>query len=52
MRQRVCIAKARGDKARALIAENFQIDASGGYLSFGQNGLDVWEGKLQLSYGF
>jgi hypothetical protein len=21
-------------------------------LSFGQNGLDVWEGKLQVSFGF
>ena len=35
-----------------LINDLVQLEASGGYLSFGQNGLDVWEGKLQLSFGF
>lgn len=38
--------------ARALVAENLQIDASAGYLSIGHDDLNVWEGKLQISYGF
>lgn len=29
-----------------------QLEATAGYLSFGQNDLDAWEGKLRLSYGF
>ena len=28
------------------------LEASAGYLSFGQPDLDVWEGKLRLSVGF
>ncbi|PWK65654.1 outer membrane autotransporter protein [Aminobacter sp. AP02] len=38
--------------ARMLFNNSVQVEASGGYLSFGQNGLDVWEGKLQVSFGF
>ena len=38
--------------ARMLINDSVQVEASGGYLSFGQSGLDVWEGKLQVSFGF
>jgi outer membrane autotransporter protein len=37
---------------RALLNNSVQVEASGGYLSFGQNGLDVWEGKFQVSFGF
>ncbi|MBZ9655771.1 autotransporter outer membrane beta-barrel domain-containing protein [Phyllobacterium lublinensis] len=38
--------------ARMLLTDSFQLEASAGYLSFGQGGLDVWEGKLHLSYAF
>ncbi len=38
--------------ATALIAENVTLDAKGGYLSLGQNGLDVWEGQLRVAIGF
>ncbi len=37
---------------RALLTNNAQIEASVGYLSFGQNGLNVWDGQLRLSIGF
>ncbi len=37
---------------RMLITDRLQLEASGGYLSFGQNGLDVWEGRLKLAYAF
>ncbi|GAU86063.1 hypothetical protein BIWAKO_06011 [Bosea sp. BIWAKO-01] len=42
---------ARGG-VRALISSSVQVEASAGYLSFGQQGLDVWEGRLNLSYRF
>lgn len=29
-----------------------QIDANAAYLSVGQNNLDIWEGKLNLSFAF
>ena len=35
-----------------LISNSVQVEASGGYLSIGQSGLDIWEGKLQVSVGF
>jgi outer membrane autotransporter protein len=38
--------------ATALLAENVTLDAKGGYLSLGQNGLDVWEGQLRVAIGF
>ncbi|WP_417710386.1 autotransporter domain-containing protein [Roseibium aggregatum] len=38
--------------ATALLAENVTLDAMGGYLSLGQNGLDVWEGQLRVAIGF
>ena len=38
--------------ARMQLNNSVQIDASGGYLSFGQSGLDIWEGKFQVSFGF
>jgi len=38
--------------ARMLISNSVQVEASGGYLSIGQSGLDIWEGKLQVSVGF
>ena len=38
--------------ARMLLNDSVQVEASGGYLSLGQSGLDVWEGKLQVSFGF
>jgi hypothetical protein len=38
--------------ARMLLNNSVQIEATGGYLSFGQSGLDIWEGKLHVSYGF
>jgi hypothetical protein len=38
--------------ATALLAENVTLDARGGYLSLGQNGLDVWEGQLRVAIGF
>ncbi|RVG49314.1 autotransporter outer membrane beta-barrel domain-containing protein, partial [Sinorhizobium meliloti] len=37
---------------RMLLNDNLQIEATGGYLSFGQEDLDVWEGKLHLSWSF
>ncbi len=37
---------------RMLVNDNLQIEATGGYLSFGQNDLDVWEGKLHISWSF
>ena len=37
---------------RMLLNDSVQDEASGGYLSFGQSGLDVWEGKFQISFGF
>lgn len=33
---------------RMLLNDNLQIEATGGYLSLGQEDLDVWEGKLHL----
>ncbi|MEE4012339.1 autotransporter domain-containing protein [Roseibium sp. FZY0029] len=38
--------------ATALLAENVTLDAKGGYLSLGQNGLDVWEAQLRVAIGF
>jgi hypothetical protein len=38
--------------ATALLSENVTLDAKGGYLSLGQNGLDVWEGQLRIAIGF
>ncbi|RJG08807.1 hypothetical protein D3879_23370 [Pseudomonas cavernicola] len=37
---------------QALVAPDVFIDTSLGYLSFGQNGLDVWEGRVLLSIAF
>ena len=37
---------------RMLITDRLQVDASGGYLSFGQSGLDIWEGQMQVSFAF
>jgi outer membrane autotransporter protein len=37
---------------RMLLSNSLQLEASGGYLSFGQSGLDIWEGKLELSMSF
>ncbi|MDX0468499.1 autotransporter domain-containing protein [Sinorhizobium medicae] len=37
---------------RMLLNENLQIEATGGYLSLGQDDLDVWEGKLHVSWSF
>ncbi len=37
---------------RMLVNDNLQIEATGGYLSFGQDDLDVWEGKLHVSWSF
>ncbi|WP_429114911.1 autotransporter outer membrane beta-barrel domain-containing protein [Ensifer sp. KUDG1] len=37
---------------RMLVNDNLQIEATGGYLSFGHNDLDVWEGKLHISWSF
>lgn len=37
---------------RMLLNDNLQIEATGGYLSLGQEDLDVWEGKLHLSWSF
>jgi hypothetical protein len=34
------------------VNDSFRLEATGGYLSFNQPGLDVWEGKLNLSYAF
>lgn len=38
--------------ARALIYESVQVEVSGGYLSLGQDGLDIWEGKFRVAFGF
>ena len=38
--------------ATMLLNESVQVDASAGYLSFGQDDLNIWEGKLQVSFGF
>ncbi|TYC64156.1 autotransporter outer membrane beta-barrel domain-containing protein [Rhodobacterales bacterium] len=38
--------------ATALVAENVSLDARGGYLSFGQNGLDVWKAQVRVAIGF
>ncbi len=37
---------------RSIISRVFLIDVSGGYLSFGQTGLSVWEMRLLASYSF
>jgi outer membrane autotransporter protein len=37
---------------RTLLNEAIQIEATGGYLSLGQEDLDVWEGKFHLSWSF
>lgn len=36
----------------AQLADNAVVDASLGYLSLGQNGLDIWEGRIFISVGF
>jgi outer membrane autotransporter protein len=38
--------------ARAMLTRSTNFEASAGYLSLGQNGLDVWEFKLFLSHYF
>lgn len=38
--------------ATALLTQNVSLDAKGGYLSFGQNGLDVWEMDMRLAIAF
>ncbi|MHA7773156.1 autotransporter outer membrane beta-barrel domain-containing protein [Roseibium sp. M-1] len=38
--------------ATTLLAQNVSLDAKGGYLSLGQNGLDVWEAELRVAIGF
>jgi len=38
--------------ARVLLTRSTFIEASAGYLSFMQNGFDLWEGKIFLSHGF
>jgi outer membrane autotransporter protein len=37
---------------KALVNKNMIVDVSGGYLSLGQNGLDVWNGRLAVSWLF
>jgi hypothetical protein len=37
---------------RMLVTDRVQLDASGGYLSFGQSCLDIWEGQMQVSFAF
>jgi hypothetical protein len=37
---------------KALVNKVVIVDASAGYLSFGQNGLDVWQGRLAVSWLF
>jgi hypothetical protein len=37
---------------KALVNKEVIVDASAGYLSFGQNGLDVWTGRLAVSWLF
>lgn len=38
--------------ARTLVSSSFFIEASAGYLSLGQRDLNLWEGRLFLSYAF
>lgn len=38
--------------ARALVSQSAFIEGSVGYLSVGQRDLDLWEGRLFLSYAF
>jgi outer membrane autotransporter protein len=38
--------------ARMRLSDSVQVEASGGYLSFGHSGLDIWEGKFEVSFGF
>ncbi|CAN7169916.1 autotransporter outer membrane beta-barrel domain-containing protein [Rhizobium sp. LjRoot254] len=37
---------------RTLLKDNLQVEATVGYLSLGQTNLDVWEGKLRVSWAF
>ncbi len=37
---------------RMLVSETTLVEASAGYLSFGQKDLDVWEGRFYISFGF
>ncbi|RVR05623.1 autotransporter domain-containing protein [Sinorhizobium meliloti] len=37
---------------RMLLNDNLQIEATAGYLSLGQDDLDIWEGKLHVSWSF
>lgn len=37
---------------RMSLSDTAIMEASAGYLSLGQNGLDVWEGRLRFSVGF
>jgi len=39
-------------RLRVSVANSWLIEAAGAYLSIGRNGLDVWEGKFRVSYGF
>jgi hypothetical protein len=38
--------------ARVLVSRSTFVEASLGYLSFTQNGLDVWEARLFVSHAF
>jgi outer membrane autotransporter protein len=38
--------------ARALVSPTMFIELGGGYLSFGQDGLDAWEARLFISHAF
>jgi outer membrane autotransporter protein len=37
---------------RMSIASAWLVEANAGYLSLGQNGLDIWEGRVRVSLGF
>ena len=37
---------------RTSVLSSVLIDVSGAYFSLGQPGLDVWEGRFRVSYGF
>jgi len=37
---------------RALLSQAVLVEIAAGYLSLGQPGLDIWEGKLYVSYRF
>ena len=37
---------------RTLVSDKMVVDVSGGYLSLGQNGLDIWEGKVAFQWLF